>query len=97
MKVVLTEEALRDLDEILDFIARNYPNISVAFEKRLRTLLERVGTWPESAQQVSDRPGVRAAPLIRYPYRVFYRVTENAVEILHIHHGARRQPWEDDQ
>jgi toxin ParE1/3/4 len=68
MKVVLTDEALRDLDEILHFIGKNYPTITAAFEKRLRTLLERIGTWPESAQEVIDRPGVRAAPLIRYPY-----------------------------
>ena len=96
MRVILTDEALRDLDEILHFIGANYPAISVAFERRLRIVLERLGTWPESAQAVADRPGVRAAPLIRYPYKVFYRITENAVEILHIHHGARRQPWEED-
>jgi toxin ParE1/3/4 len=96
MKVVFTEEALRDLDEILHFIGRNYPTITTAFEKRLRTLLGRIGMWPKSAQEVGDRPGVRSAPLIRYPYRIFYRVTEDAVEILHIHHGARRQPWEED-
>ena len=96
MKVVLTDEALRDLDEILRFISMNYPTISKAFEERLRTVLERIGTWPQSAQEVADRPGVRAAPLIRYPYKVFYRVTESAVEILHIHHGARRGPWEGD-
>jgi len=96
MKVVFTDEALRDLDDILHFIGRNYPTASVGFEKRLHTLLERIGTWPESAQVVADRSGVRAASLIRYPYKVFYRVTEHDVEILHIHHGARRQPWEDD-
>ena len=96
MKVVFTEDALCDLDEILRFIGRNYPTISLAFEKRLHALLERIGTWPKSAQEVVDRPGVRAAPLIRYPYKVFYRVTDDAVEILHIHHGPRRQPWEEE-
>jgi plasmid stabilization system protein ParE len=44
MKVILTEEALRDLDEILHFIGRNYPAVSPTFEKRLRTLFERIGT-----------------------------------------------------
>ena len=95
MKVVFTDEALRDLDEILHFIEGNYPAILHAFEERLHTVLNRIGTWPESAQAVADRPSVRSAPLIRYPYKIFYRVTEDSVEILHIHHGARRQPWED--
>jgi plasmid stabilization system protein ParE len=35
MKVVYTDEALRDLDEILDYIASHYPTISSSFEKRL--------------------------------------------------------------
>jgi plasmid stabilization system protein ParE len=96
MKVVLTDEALRDLDEIVDFIATNYPTISKAFEERLHAVFGRIGMWPHSAQEVADRPGVRAAPLIRYPYKVFYRVTENVIEVLHIHHGARRAPSEED-
>ncbi len=32
MKVVYTDEALRDLDEIMTFIATNYPTMSVSFE-----------------------------------------------------------------
>jgi len=30
--------------------------------------------------------------MIRYPYKIFYRVTSEAAEILHIHHSARREP-----
>jgi toxin ParE1/3/4 len=96
MKVVYTDEALRDLDEILAFLASNYPAISASFERRLRAVTERVGRWPESAQKVEQRPGVRMVPLVRYPYRVFYQVT-TAVEILHIHHAARRQPWDGER
>ena len=92
MKVVYADEALRDLDEILTFIASNYPAISASFERRLRAVMARIGRWPESAQEVEQRPGVRMVPLVRYPYRVFYQVT-TAVEILHIHHAARQQPW----
>ncbi len=97
MKVVYTDEALRNLDEILDNIAANYPTVSASFQKRLRAVVARIGAWPQSAQEVAERPGVRVAPLIRYPYKVFYRVTSKAVEILYIHHAARRQPWEGNR
>jgi toxin ParE1/3/4 len=83
MKVTYTGEALDSLDGILAFIA---------FEKRLRAMVMRIGAWPESAQEVAERPGVRVVPLIRLPYKVFCRVTSDAVEILHIHHAARRAP-----
>ena len=63
MKVIFTEDALRDLDGILEYIAANYPTISTSFEKRLRAVLARVGAWPESAQTVAERPGVRVVPL----------------------------------
>lgn len=96
MKVIYTGEALDSLDGILAFIATNYPTKSAAFEKRLRTVVMRIGTWPESAEEVAERPGVRVVPLIRYPYKVFYRVTSEAVEIVHIHHAARQAPWEGE-
>jgi len=31
-------------------------------------------------------------PLVLYPFLIFYRVADNAVEILHIHHTARVIP-----
>ncbi|MBB5045309.1 plasmid stabilization system protein ParE [Rhodopseudomonas rhenobacensis] len=89
MRVVFTAAALDDLDRILDHIAENFPTVAEPFRTRLTAVLARIGEWPQSAQHVADDPGVRLAPLIRYPYNVFYRVTADAVEILHIHHVAR--------
>jgi len=28
-------------------------------------------------------------PFIRYPYKLFYRVVSERIEVLHIHHTAR--------
>jgi toxin ParE1/3/4 len=95
MKVIYTDEALRDLDKILEFIELNYPNISAAFEERLRAIERRIGRWPKSAEEVVQRPGVRVIPLIRYPYKLFYRISNDAIEVLYIHHAARREPWDD--
>ena len=95
MKVIYTDEALRDLDKILEFIELNYPNISAAFEERLRAIERRIGRLPKSAEEVVQRPGVRVIPLIRYPYKLFYRISNDAIEVLYIHHAARREPWDD--
>jgi toxin ParE1/3/4 len=98
MKVVYTDEALADLDGILAFIASNYPTIYDAFQNRLRSVVARIADWPESAQEVADRPSIRVAPLIRYPYRVFYRIIGQVIEILYIHHvgqDERRGPGPD--
>jgi len=55
----------------------------------------RISTWPKSAYEVSERPGVRLIPLRRYPYKIYYTITGRGVEILHVHHDKRR-PWESE-
>jgi len=49
----------------------------------------RIGRRPESAQEVEQRPNIRSVPFIRYPYKIFYQVLQDRVEILHVHHSAR--------
>ncbi|MSO75874.1 MAG: type II toxin-antitoxin system RelE/ParE family toxin [Alphaproteobacteria bacterium] len=92
MKVVFTARALGDLDEILGYIRTTYPNAFAGFEARMAAAIRRIGHWPESAAQVADRSGVWVVPLIRYPYKIFYRVAPAAIEVLYIHHAARREP-----
>jgi len=94
MKVVFTTAALKDLDEIADWLTIHYPTIAPAVERRIRDVVARLGRWPQSARRAAKRPGVRVVPVGRYPYRIFYRVTPDAVEILHIHHMARL-PWDE--
>ena len=91
MKVVYTTEALADLDRILNYIANHYPAISEAFQYRFHAVVARVARWPESAQEVAERPGVRVVPLIRYPYKIFYQISGETIEILYVHHAAREE------
>ncbi|MHB8885976.1 MAG: type II toxin-antitoxin system RelE/ParE family toxin [Methylovirgula sp.] len=95
--MVYTDEALRDLDDILGFIAEHYPMLVIPFENRLGAAMRRIGAWPQSAAEVEERPGVRMLPLIPYPYKLFYRVTVDRVEILHLYHASRREPWRGER
>jgi len=96
MKVAYTREALRNLGQALDYLAEHFPASLAPFERHLRLIERRLATWPESARRVAGRPGVRVVPMIRYPYRIFYRVSGSTVEILHIHHSSRRDPEHSD-
>jgi toxin ParE1/3/4 len=93
-EVVFTNSALADLRNIAAYLSANYPSVAPALERRLRIVIARIARWPEGARQVTERPDVRVVPLVRYPYKVFYRITEETVEILHIHHTSQRAPWE---
>ena len=94
MKVVYTEAALRDLDAIAGWLTVHYPAIAPVVGRRIESVVARIARWPASAQRAASRPGVRMASLGRYPYRIFYRVTGDTVEILHIHHAARQPRYE---
>ena len=89
MKVLITEPALKDIGAIREYLAEKYPHVLLSVERRLRLSLARIATWPEGAQKVAERPNVRVVPLVRYPYKIFYRLRRGAVEILHVHHSSR--------
>jgi plasmid stabilization system protein ParE len=97
MRGVYTDEALADIDDILLWLAGNYPAVAPLVSRRIESVVARIARWPQSARVVPSRPGVRAVPLGSYPYVIFYRVTADAVEILHVHHAARMQPENDEQ
>ena len=93
MKVAYTDEALAELDGIIDFIRLNYPSAVEGFRVRLDEVVDRIQTFPEGALRIEDEPGVRAVPFGRYPYRLFYRYRNDVVEILHVRHAARDNPF----
>jgi toxin ParE1/3/4 len=94
MKVVYTDAALHDLDEMTVWLKAHYPGVGKAVDRRLRLVVAHIARWPESMRASAHRPGVRVVPLGRYPYKIFYRVSGEAVEILHIHHAVR-EPWDE--
>jgi toxin ParE1/3/4 len=92
MKVVYTDEALDDLDAIANWLIVHHPAVAPVVERRIRS--RTIARWPESSRRSAMRPDVRVVSLGRYPYKIFYRVADGTVEILHIHHAAR-QPWDE--
>ena len=76
MKVVWTDAALNDLDQIADYLGAHYPQIAPAVEARIRAVVDRIGRWPRSARPSAKRAGVRVVPVGRYPYKIFYRITQ---------------------
>lgn len=53
--------------------------------------LSLLSTSPEMGT-LTRRHRVRALALPRYPYRIFYRLNFDEIEVLHIRHTSRR-PW----
>jgi plasmid stabilization system protein ParE len=92
MKVEFTKRATADLLKISADSRAFGDAVTAAVERRIRQIIAHIAAHPEMAARVIERPGMHVIPLIRYPYKIFYRVLEDRVRILHIRHASRR-PW----
>lgn len=89
MIVVFTDEALRDLEDIGDFIARDNRERAASFVTELRAKCLDLAQFPE-AFPVIERLARVSTRRRRYgSYLIFYRVSGKSVVIQHILHGAR--------
>ncbi|MBI5131696.1 MAG: type II toxin-antitoxin system RelE/ParE family toxin [Rhodopseudomonas palustris] len=91
MKVVYSRQALADLVRVAEYysIAAS-PSVAQSIGRRIEDVVERIARAPESAPRVPQRSGVRTVLVVRYPFRIFYRIQQGQIEILHIRHTSRR-------
>jgi toxin ParE1/3/4 len=93
MKVEYSNRAVADLRKISADSRRAFGDrVATALEARIRAVVEHIGREPWIAPEVEQRPGLHVVPLVRYPFKIFYRVFEDRVRIQHIRHTSRR-PW----
>ena len=89
MRVRYTPQAFSDRERILEYLRERSDvgsrNVAVSIHKAVLQL----STQPDSGYRTNN-PDVRALFVIRYPYKIFYRVRDDVVEILHIRHTSRR-------
>jgi toxin ParE1/3/4 len=95
MKLVYSRRALADLDRIAMYYAANAsPAIAETIGHRLGNVIDRICRMPEAAPRISQRSQVRVVAVVRYPFRIFYRVRDDTVDVLYIRHTSRRPPSE---
>ena len=93
MKAEYSRRAVSDIREIAAYYSHsNNPAAGEAVATRIQEVVERLLRAPQSGRPVTERRGVRVAPLLRYRWNVFYTVNGETVRILHIRHTSRR-PW----
>ena len=89
MKVVYAPRALRDLENIVTYLAEQSPTAAARILTALKSSLTTLSYFPELGRLVDDA-GHRRIPVPRHPYLIFYRIAGDEVLILHIRHASRR-------
>lgn len=87
-RIAWTEEAIGNLEEIVEYIELNNPAAAAQIGARLRALAESLATFSERGRPLGGE--VRQLSVVR-PYLMRYRVDGDVVTILRVRHGARLQ------
>jgi len=87
--VVITAEAEADLEQTATYIAQQSIQIAINFVQELREKCESLADAPRGYPLVPryEHLGIRRRPFGNY--LIFYRVAPDAIEVVHILHGAR--------
>jgi len=83
--------AAADLAAIVDYLVAVSPEGSRSVAASLQEAIRIIADHPFGGRKTA-RPLLLVKIVPRYPYKIFYRVRNDAVEIVHIRHAARR-PW----
>jgi len=91
-RLYYTDEALDELEKILEAIQADNPQAADRFASALFDHLELLETFPHLGIAATGRPRVRK--LLHSPVRVYYSLDNQRrlVTILHFWHTSRREP-----
>jgi toxin ParE1/3/4 len=88
MRLVFAEPAERDLDSIIDYIARDNPDAAEKVYRAIVATAERLADFPEMGRS-GRLPGTREFPVSSLPYLIVYQMDADVVTILAVFHTAR--------
>ena len=83
-KIVWTEPALDDLDEIAEYIALDKLSAAENLVRKVFEKVDRLSSAPNSGRKVPELTPSKYKEVIVGPCRIFYRASEDAVYILHV-------------
>jgi addiction module RelE/StbE family toxin len=90
VKVVWTDFAIQDLDDIGEFIAKDSERYAKVVIQNLFESTELLESHPKAGRVVPEFENKNIRELIRGSYRIVYRIVEiTRIDILTVHHSAR--------
>ena len=93
-KVEFLQDALDDLEELIEFMAQNSTSAASKMHKKMMQKIQELHQFPRRGMPVPD-PKMKEAGwrmLFIPPYVAFYRIIGNKVLIYRIFHGASNYP-----
>jgi addiction module RelE/StbE family toxin len=90
VKVLWTENALKHLLDIYEYISQNSPTYATRMVDKLTRRSEQIANFPMSGREVPEYEAKDIREVIEKPYRIIYRVNPDQIDILAVVHAARQ-------
>ena len=95
MRVRYRTQARADIDEIRRYLQKRSRSGAQNVLRSIRASVRFIAENPRASEETDD-PNVRVKVVIEYPYKIFYSIHPDFIDVLHIRHSARR-PWEGER
>jgi toxin ParE1/3/4 len=92
MRVRYTLRARTDLEVIFSYLDSRNPAAARAVKREIERAAAALALSPYLGVVIDRSPDFRGLRAGRYPYRLYYRIRDNEVWIVHVRHTSRR-PW----
>jgi toxin ParE1/3/4 len=88
-EVKWTFQALDDLEAICLFIARDAPQVAAVFADRAFQVADHLSGHPSLGRVVPEMQDESIREVSIHSYRLIYRIQQDKIHVLTVHHGAR--------
>ena len=88
-RLIWSQPALLDLEEIAEYIALDSPDAASRYVRKVFAAVERLKRYPDSGRRPEELPSSQYREVVVPPCRVFYRSEEDAVFILYVMRSER--------
>lgn len=87
MKVIWSQESLKQLSEIELFIAKDSPDRAAKFINKLINRAEKIKDYPYKGRVVPEFSVVEMREVFEKSYRIVYKISKDQIEILTVYEG----------
>ena len=89
--IIIKPIVFLDLDEAINWYEHEQKGLAARFYKSFETAIERIKKNPDAFANVT--PEVKRILLKKFPYKVFYSISENTIFILGVSHSKRSNAY----
>jgi plasmid stabilization system protein ParE len=94
VKLNFKRAARREFDESCEFYESRESRLGTRFASVVERVVEAIETQPDRFAKIVD--GVREAPVMGFPFAIYYKVKSDRIEVISVFHTSRDPSvWQD--